>query len=417
MPESDALKVRYERFAAIAEAAEDEETAQRKAEAVQRKLKSEQLRASHLASKEHADVSHGESRLSRKSGDSNQESGSQHTAYLEQYARTLSRSRSKKQDYQFPDTIEEQTAICEAADVLRIRGNALFKAGDVTEAAKLYEQAVLKFAGWYAECFATDEERKLVHAVKMPAHLNLAACSMKLGNLEHAVVHCTQVLAQEKHNTAAANGKAFFRRGSCHTMLGNLTDARYDLQRALSLSPSDVNIRKAMVQLQQREREYTEARRAMTRKMLGGAGGDQAEDVAADAWGESTHSDSNKGSDNEGTDGEPASDSHASSANHIDHSVETARNERLERLLVQLAEEDEEAAALARRAVEQHWTRKEVSSATAVATSGDQTNLSCITPKLAKWSSALAVACFTAAVSCVAAYTIGGRAPLAATGH
>ena len=41
-------------------------------------------------------------------------------------------------------------------------------------AAKLYEQAVLKFADWYAECFATDEERTLVHAVKIPSHLNLA---------------------------------------------------------------------------------------------------------------------------------------------------------------------------------------------------------------------------------------------------
>ena len=51
---------------------------------------------------------------------------------------------------------------------------------------------MVKFADWYAESFATAEERKIVHAVKLPAHLNLAACSWKLGNYDHAVTHTTQ---------------------------------------------------------------------------------------------------------------------------------------------------------------------------------------------------------------------------------
>lgn len=89
---------------------------------------------------------------------------------------------ARPQDYKFPETIEEHAAVCEVAEELRQRGNAHYKKGEIVDAAKLYEQvdclqthayaeadasfhpmqAVLKFADWYAECFATEEERKLV---------------------------------------------------------------------------------------------------------------------------------------------------------------------------------------------------------------------------------------------------------------
>ena len=89
----------------------------------------------------------------------------------------FSRNRPTKKDYKFPDTFEEQKARTDEADALRQRGNALFKKGELTEAAKLYEQATLKFADWYADCFAEPAERAMVMAVKTPAHLNLALCS------------------------------------------------------------------------------------------------------------------------------------------------------------------------------------------------------------------------------------------------
>jgi tetratricopeptide (TPR) repeat protein len=123
----------------------------------------------------------------------------QQEQFVDSYAKIFNQNRPKT-PYKFPETLDEQRAKCDEADALRLRGNTLFKAGDVLEAAKLYEQAVLKFADWYADCFATDEERALVLAVKSPCHLNLAACSQRLGNHQHAVTHCTSVLDHEKHN-------------------------------------------------------------------------------------------------------------------------------------------------------------------------------------------------------------------------
>jgi FKBP-type peptidyl-prolyl cis-trans isomerase len=178
----------------------------------------------------------------------------------------------QKAVYKFPETIEEQRVICEAADALRQRGNELFKAGETVEAAKLYEQAVLKFADWYADCFATDEEKALVHAVKLPTHLNLATCSYKLGNYAHAVVHATQVLHHEAINTAGVNAKALYRRGASHVELGNLSQAHADLKRALDLSPADSEVRRALARLKVRRAEYVAAQRDMTRRMLDGVG-------------------------------------------------------------------------------------------------------------------------------------------------
>jgi tetratricopeptide (TPR) repeat protein len=148
----------------------------------------------------------------------------QREAFLENYAKMFNKNRSSKTraNYKFPDTLEEQRVICEAADELRVRGNALYKQGSTVEAAKLYEQAVLKFGDWYAECFATEEERQQALAVKLPAHLNLAACSHRLGNFQHAVVHCSSVVEHEARNAPSMNAKAFYRRGSSHVELGNL---------------------------------------------------------------------------------------------------------------------------------------------------------------------------------------------------
>ena len=117
----------------------------------------------------------------------------QQEKFAESYAKVMNRNRAPKTPYHFPDTIEEQTAISREADGLRLRGNELYRSGELVEGAKLYEQAVHKFADWYAEGFATDEEKAVVQPVKLGAHANLAACSHRLGNHQHAIVHCTQV--------------------------------------------------------------------------------------------------------------------------------------------------------------------------------------------------------------------------------
>ena len=191
----------------------------------------------------------------------------QRSEFIDNYSNIFNKNRARA-SYRFPETLDEQQAICNEADRLRTQGNALFRSGEIMEAAKLYEQAVLKFADWYADSFATDEERALVHGVKIPAHLNLAACSFRLGNYGHAVVHCTQVLKQEATNSDAINAKAYFRRGSCNTELGHLDAALADLNHAIALSPDDGEIRKACNRLRERRSGYMADQKSMSKRML-----------------------------------------------------------------------------------------------------------------------------------------------------
>ena len=178
-----------------------------------------------------------------------------------------------RKPYKFPETEDEQGAKIAEADALRKRGNELYGKGELVEAAKLYEQAVLKFADWYAECFATDEEKARVHAVKLPCHLNLAACSMRLGNLQHAVVHCSQVVDND-----ASNAKALFRRGVCHTKLGNLDAARDDLRKAAELDPTSREVRAAAKELKEKRAEYAREAREIAGRMVQRAAGDESEE-------------------------------------------------------------------------------------------------------------------------------------------
>ena len=163
----------------------------------------------------------------------------------------------------FPETLEEHALKCNEAQELKIRGNKFYEKGDILEAAKLYEQAVFKFAHWYADMFASDEERTLVNAVKLPCHLNLAACSARLGNHDHTVTHCSQVLKQEPRNI-----KALFRRGAAHNVLGNLDEALSDLRLAAEIAPEDCHIRRELSKTLRLQAEYRSERRNMSKRMV-----------------------------------------------------------------------------------------------------------------------------------------------------
>ena len=70
----------------------------------------------------------------------------QRAQFAQKYAEMIGRTRPSKKEYKFPETWDEQVERTGEADELRQKGNALFKKGQLTEAAKLYEQAVLKFS-------------------------------------------------------------------------------------------------------------------------------------------------------------------------------------------------------------------------------------------------------------------------------
>ena len=177
-----------------------------------------------------------------------------------------------------------------------------------------------------------------------------------------------------------------------------------------------------MMHLQRREREYRETRREMTRKMIAGAGGSGAEveEPAKDDPSPSTEVDDSEPrpcGDDAGSGGEQSAASSEHDDSDDDGSTERpsdgasgahpgGMDERMKRLLAMLEQEDEEAAALARQAVERHLSggapdhhpvREPVA-----APEGGHLSVA------KQWSGAMAMACLGVAVSCLAAYSTGG---------
>ena len=164
------------------DAFEDSDDERKKEEAAKKKAKADEAKARAKARADAAAASGNVDGLPE---------GMSRDEFMKAYSKVINPNGSKK-PYKFPDTAPEQDAICAAAADLKKRGNELYAKGEYVEAAKLYEQAVLKFSDWYAEAFADEDERARVLPIKLPSHLNLAACSWRLGNHEHAVLHCTQ---------------------------------------------------------------------------------------------------------------------------------------------------------------------------------------------------------------------------------
>lgn len=191
--------------------------------------------------------------------------------FLDIYSKIASGDGAPKNTHAFPATLMEQRARCEEARALKEQGNAVYRQGDLVRAACLYEQGVFKFADWYGDEFASEEERALVNESKLPLHLNLAVCSFRLGNHAHAAAHASQVIQHEPHNA-----KALYRRGASRTALGDIDGALADLELAAELAPTDARVRRALRECRAGQRLQRERERRLGRRMAAWGAGEAA---------------------------------------------------------------------------------------------------------------------------------------------
>ena len=95
-------------------------------------------------------------------------------------------------------------------------------------------------------------------------YLNLALCNLKLGKNHEAIYYCSLALDRDD-----SNEKALYRRGVAYLNINELNKAKSDLIRADHLTDSvDVNIRKALQSLQEKECSALSQERAMSQRMF-----------------------------------------------------------------------------------------------------------------------------------------------------
>lgn len=95
-------------------------------------------------------------------------------------------------------------------------------------------------------------------------YLNLALCNLKLGKNHEAIYYCSLALDREE-----SNEKALYRRGVAYLNINELNKAKSDLILADQLTDSDdINIRKALQSLQEKESAALNQERAMSQRMF-----------------------------------------------------------------------------------------------------------------------------------------------------
>ena len=158
----------------------------------------------------------------------------------------------------------------------RTKGNELFRGGDVASAAREYEMSL---------SFLTDDMMMQLfgsyldeaEGEKLPAHLNLCACYLKMERHHDAVDQAGRALGVDP-----TNAKAFYRRGKARRALGQDEAARADLLKALGFSEgaSDPAIERELASLDGEERRSNHARRGVWRGLF-----DPNDDTGGDADG------------------------------------------------------------------------------------------------------------------------------------
>jgi len=80
----------------------------------------------------------------------------------------------------------------------------------------------------------SPKEQEEVNALRLPLHLNLAACLGKINRHNQAAENCNKALEIEKKNV-----KALFRRAQSYVQLKKLDEAKADLTTALEIEPKN----------------------------------------------------------------------------------------------------------------------------------------------------------------------------------
>jgi len=121
-------------------------------------------------------------------------------------------------------------------------GNTYFKAQQYRRAQRQYKEAIEFFR---YDSSLNDEEKKKANELKLPCHLNYAACALKLKEWRLAKENCDKALAIETNNV-----KALFRRAQAYLGTFDHELAQKDLVAAAKLEPANKDIRDLLRKIQ-----------------------------------------------------------------------------------------------------------------------------------------------------------------------
>ncbi|CAM8901025.1 unnamed protein product [Rhodiola kirilowii] len=128
-----------------------------------------------------------------------------------------------------------------AVDVIKAIGNEQFKKHDYKMALKKYRKALMYLDICWEKEDITEERSSALRKTKSSIFTNSAACKLKLGDIEGALLDTDFALRDAEDNV-----KALFRQGQAHMALNDIDSAVVSFQKALDLEPNDSGIKKEL---------------------------------------------------------------------------------------------------------------------------------------------------------------------------
>ncbi|KAI8784091.1 peptidyl-prolyl cis-trans isomerase FKBP4 isoform X1 [Biomphalaria glabrata] len=157
--------------------------------------------------------------------DGNKELGVPPNATLTYNVELVSFEKAKKSyEMETPEKLEQ-------SEIRKAKGTEFFKKG-LTDKAILNYNTIIEYLE--SETTLEGEEKEKRDALVLAAHLNLAACELRLGEDTKVIEHCNSALDISKDNA-----KAFFRRAQAHQNRRDYELAVQDYQKVVALEPEN----------------------------------------------------------------------------------------------------------------------------------------------------------------------------------
>jgi len=121
-------------------------------------------------------------------------------------------------------------------------GNKFFEKESIQLALEKYNKSLDVFK--HESDLKDPEKEKVNKEIKLPGHLNLAACYIKTKDLAKAIENATKALEIDSRNV-----KGLWRRGCAYIDNGDWHEAKSDLDKALEIDPNNKAVKTAYVRL------------------------------------------------------------------------------------------------------------------------------------------------------------------------
>lgn len=111
--------------------------------------------------------------------------------------------------------------------------------------------------------FDNDENKTKANQLLLAAHLNIAACELKLSENSKAIESCEKALKLDSNNE-----KALFRIAQAHLNLSNFEEAIKYFNRVLEANQDNAEARKQLAITKQKYKEYNDREKKLYAKMF-----------------------------------------------------------------------------------------------------------------------------------------------------